>query len=240
MKVLIPLLWLAMASVASAADDIHHDIVERAFASLDNNFKDEWSFTETSNEDDAVLVGNYDPRRESDERWALVTVDGREPTAEEMADYADSKNAENAAHDNEDEGSDEGDTVNFETLDLIEETADHWLFSFVPNDDDDADDEEAQFMRHVNGQLKVIKDGHYVEYIDLRNEKPIKPAKGVKISRFETRLTFGPAADGGPIVPYSVDVAVKGRAMLLIKFDEEERVRYSNYRHVGRSEIGAG
>jgi hypothetical protein len=67
----------------------------------------------------------------------------------------------------------------------------------------------------------------------MYNEKPIKPAFSVKISRFVTRLTFGPAVDGGPIVPKTVDVQVKGRAALLIRFDESESTHYSDYEYVG-------
>ena len=42
-------------------------------------------------------------------------------------------------------------------------------------------------------------------------------------------MTFGPAIDGGPIVPKAVDVSVKGRAMLVFKFDETETIRYSEF-----------
>ena len=90
-----------------------------------------------------------------------------------------------------------------------------------------------KFMRNVNGTLKIVRDGHYPEYIDLQNDKPIKPAFGIKISRFQTRLTFGPAGDKGPIVPLTIDVEVKGRAMLAIKFHEIESAHYGNYDYVG-------
>ena len=94
-------------------------------------------------------------------------------------------------------------------------------------------------MQQVGGTIKVIRDGNYLEYIDLRNDKPIRPAFSVKISRFLTRLTFGPAGDDGPIVPLSIEVEVKGRAMLVIKIDERESVNYGDYEYVG-SNIQSG
>ena len=102
----------------------------------------------------------------------------------------------------------------------------------MPNVDDD-DDSDAKFMREVMGQLKIIKNGHYVATINMHNEKPIKPAIGVKISKFNMTMAFGPAATDGPIVPIAVDVQVKGRAMLVIKFDEVESKRFSEFEYAG-------
>ncbi|MDH3578039.1 MAG: hypothetical protein OEO71_09520 [Gammaproteobacteria bacterium] len=65
-----------------------------------------------------------------------------------------------------------------------------------------------------------------------RNHKTIKPAFGVKISKLITRLTFGPAADGGPVVPISAQVEAKGRAFLVVAFDEHELVHNSDFEYV--------
>ena len=115
---------------------------------------------------------------------------------------------------------------------MLEETSQYWLFDFVPNIDNE-DDEARDFLDEVTGTLKVAKDGPYVESLELSNEKPIKPAFSVRISRFFTRLTFGPAAEGGPIVPRSMDVQVKGRAALVIRFDEAESIQFSDYEYAG-------
>jgi hypothetical protein len=87
-------------------------------------------------------------------------------------------------------------------------------------------------MNAVEGTLQVAKDGHYVEWIRMRNRETVKPGKGVKLEVFDTRLDFAPAYEGGPIMPQSVETKVKGRAMLVIKFDEEERISYSDFERV--------
>ena len=120
------------------------------------------------------------------------------------------------------------------TLELVEESDDAWHFAFEPADDED--EESREFMRHVEGRLVVRKSGHYVETISLRNEKPIRPMPGVKISTFETLIEFGPAVPGGPIVPRSIDVRVRGRAFLAIGFDETESIRFSAWEYAGRAE----
>lgn len=112
------------------------------------------------------------------------------------------------------------------SLELLEETDAYWEFRFRPRTDSD---EEDKFMNAVDGTLQVVKDGHYVAWIRMRNREPIKPGKGVKLEIFDTQLLFGPAYDGGPVLPQSVETRVKGKAMLVIKFDEKERVSYSDF-----------
>lgn len=206
-------------------------VVAQAIEAISDDYYRQWAFTESSLEDGLDYVGRYDPRRPDGGRWTLLTVDGRAPTDEEVEEYLDDKEDEFQRDDDENDG--EADMVDFETLELVDETDDHWIFSFVPNGDDHDDESEIEFMEQVTATLKIVRDGHYLEYIDMHNDKPIRPAFSVRISQFRVRLTFGPAADGGPIVPLSEEVVVRGRAMLLVSFDEQESVRYSDYEFAG-------
>ena len=232
MKNILLLIGLLLPAIAIASD--YEDIVQRAFESIDRDFDERWAFTETSTRDDVVWVSRYDPRLSEDDRWTLVSVDGLEPKDDEIEEFLEDKeNDRPRGSDNDDEDEREHSAiVNFGSLELVEETDDHWVFDFMPNVDDD-DDSDAKFMREVMGQLKIIKNGHYVATINMHNEKPIKPAIGVKISKFNMTMAFGPAATDGPIVPIAVDVEVKGRAMLVIKFDEVESKRFSEFEYAG-------
>jgi hypothetical protein len=216
--------------VPVAAND-HVTIVKEAFSNISNDYHQEWAFTQSTLEDDVLIVQRYDPRSPDDHRWKLITVDGRVPTVDEIAEYQDDE--QDDFHDNDND--DDSDMVNFETLSLIEETNEYWLFQFTPDVGDDEDETGRKFMQQVDGTIRISRDGNYVSYIDLRNVRPIRPAFSVKISSFSTHLTFGPAGDGGPVVPLSIDVAVKGRAMLFVTFDELESIRYSDYENVGIS-----
>ena len=86
-----------------------------------------------------------------------------------------------------------------DSLTLIEETDDHWLFSFVPAAEEG--DDNNSFLEYVDATLKISKDGPYVEYIKLENSKPFRPRFGVKVREFLVLIRFGPGLDGGPIVP---------------------------------------
>lgn len=234
MKKILLMIGLLLPTFAIAND--FEDIVQRAFESIDRDFDESWAFTETSTKDDVVRIGRYDPRLPEDDRWTLVSVDGREPQDDDIEDFLEDKENGRARGRDDDEPREDDDDerehseiVNFSSLELVEETGEHWLFDFQPNEDDDDDN----FMRHVQGRLKIIKSGHYVALVTLKNEKPIKPVIGVKISKFDMSMAFGPAATDGPIVPIAVDVEVKGRAMLVIKFDEVEKTRFSDFEYAG-------
>lgn len=209
-------------------------LFERALESIDWDFPESWAFTETETGSDGAFVGRYDPRRPDADRWTLLSIDGREPTPEEARRYAERKQGDR----HEDEQEDDGDIdamVEPGSLALVEETDEYWLLRFVPTDDEDDDEVGRKVMERLDGTAKIIKDGHYLEYIDIRNTRPIRPKVGVKMKRFLTRITFGPAVDGGPIVMQSMDVSIKLSAFLVVRVDETQSLRYSDFEYAGDS-----
>lgn len=230
-SVLVCLICLTYTASTPANAEDYEALVERAFDALDNDFDERWTYTETSKQGEQVYVAHFDPRRPQDERWSLESVDGLDPTDKEARKFLKRKNDQLEEQPQNDDGGerDVGMDVVPGSVTLVEETDAHWLFSFQPGAETT---EDAEFMSKVDGTLKVVKDGHYVSLIHLQTDKPIKPAKGVKISTFDTRLAFGRAFADGPIVPLSVDTEVKGRAYLVVKIDETESIRYSNFERV--------
>jgi hypothetical protein len=222
-------LILCLLFAAPVGADDHVTFVKDAFESLSTDFHEEWAFTHVETEDDVELIGRYDPSLVESERWQLISVNGREPTADESADY--SREMADEFND-DDEESDDG-FIDYESLVLIGDTPDFRVYRFSPNFGDEGDDVGAKFLRHVEGTLTIVRDGNYVQSIELRNERTIRPFFSVKIKQFLTHLQFGPADGDGPIVPLSVEVEVKGRAALLVKIDERESVRFTDYEWTG-------
>ena len=221
----IALALLFLAAAAAEAEP-YAEVVDEAFDALSTNFEDEWAYTETTLEEGIVSIGRYDPQSGPAGRWSLLSVDGRLPNDDERRDYESRK-----SHDSGKREEDRSTIVRPGTLQLVEETNETWQFEFEPLDDDD--EESREFMRHVTGTLVIRKSGPYVERITLENRKPIRPMPGVKIATFKTLLQFGPAVPGGPIVPKSIDVNVRGRAFLAVKFDETEAVRFGEWVYRG-------
>jgi len=228
------LVAVATSAWCETGQDSYDALFERALRSIAWDFHSNWAFTETESGSDGEFVGRYDPRLPEEERWRLLSIDGRNPTAEESRQYAERKRDE--GHDGEQENDGEIDgMVEPGSLELVEETADYWLFRFVPTDDAEDDDDEMgrKVLERMDGTVRIIKDGHYLEYIDIRNTKPIRPKVGVKMKKFLTRMTFGPAVDGGPIVMKSMDVAIELSAFLLVRVDEAQSVRFSDFEFAG-------
>ncbi len=222
-------LLLPALALAENGEDNYEDLVHRAFDSINHDVDLDWAHTETSNTQDVVRVGHYDPRRPDKNRWRLVSVDGRDPTNDEIDDYLEQKRRHSRK---DEEDRDTASMVRFETLRLVEETAERWIFSFTPTDD-----QQDALIQELDGRLSVVKDGHYVENITLRNGKPIKPTTGVKISEFLMTFTFERAMKDGPIVLVAADVEIKGRAMFVMKIDETETFRFSDFEFVGIREL---
>ena len=229
--VLVCLICAAVTAATPSHAEDYEALVERAFSALDNDFSEHWSYTETSEQGEEIYVAHFDPRRPQNARWSLESVGGESPTDKEARKFLKRKNDQLEAEESTDDDSerDVGMDVVPGSIALLEETGAHWLFNFQP---DGETAEDTEFMRQVDGTVKVVKDGHFVSLVHLHTDKPIKPAKGIKLSTFDTRLEFGRAAENGPIVPLSVDMKVKGRAYLVVNIDETETIRYSNFERV--------
>ena len=221
------LLVLNAAHAAFGAD--YNAIFENAVEAVEFDFEERWAYTETSVDREHVWVGRSDPREPGGERWQLLSVDGRAPSPEELQEYKKEK-----AHDHSSSGDKRVNAmVEPESVVLVEETDDYWLLRFAPGDDQEA------FMGHVDATMRINKTLGHLEYIDLRSHSTIRPAIGVKISKLITRLTFGPAVEGGPVVPLSTQVEVKGRAYFLVSFDEEELIHNTEFEFVSDGETDA-
>ena len=216
------------ASTETANGGGYEALFEEALRSIEWNARERWAFTETASGSDGEFVGRYDPRLPEADRWTLVSIDGRAPTEKESREYAERKRSEHRDDEQEEDRDIDG-MVDPGSLELVEETADYWLLRFVPTDDDDEDAMGREVMERMDGTVRIIKDGRYLEYLDIRNTEPIRPKVGVKMKKFLTRITFGPAVEGGPIVMRSMDVAINLSAFLVVRVDETESVRFSDF-----------
>ncbi len=214
---------LLLVGQPSDAGQDYNALFQRALQAVDFDFHKEWAYTETSVVDGRAWVGRYDPRNPSGNRWSLTSVDGRAPTDDEIEEFLDEREADNEVDDRVVVEMVEPDTVR-----LIEETDDYWLLAFKPD--------KENVMESVQSTLRVRKPDEYLEYIDIHNVDVIAPAFGIRISKLITRFTFGPAVEGGPVVPLSSQIEVAGRAYLLISLDEQVLSRNSDFVYVGSSD----
>lgn len=222
---LIALTFLALPAASSAAD--YGALLAEAIERITWEYPENLAFTETRQSGESTLVSRYDPRRDDGERWSLVSVDGREPSSDEIEEFLEKRRERRGFVLDDDDGP--GSIVSDESLELIEESDAHWLLGFVPTGDDDKED---RFLRKLRGTLRIAKDGGYLEYLDITATEPVSPAMGVKIRDFNTRFEFAPVAGDGPVLPVAFRTRVKGRAFLAMSFDESEAVEFSDFENV--------
>ena len=219
---------LVLCSPAIADDHRAEDyraLLDEAVGNIDWDYWEDWAYTETALRDEVVWAGRYDPRRDDDEHWTLISVDGEEPTSRQQREYRHDQDENRHKADADDNGV--TGIVEAETIELVEETDEYWLFTFLPTDDD------KQFLQGLDARMKITKDGRYVEYVDVRSKHEIKPGYGTTISEFLTHLAFGPVVPDGPIVPFSINIRIKGRALLFIGFSEVQAVKRTNFEYAG-------
>ena len=237
-KSLIALVAMFVTSVAcaEAVQDNYEALFQSAIKAITWDVQDDWAFTLTSSGSDGDRVGRFDPRQPEGERWTLLAIDGRAPTAKESAEYAENDHHFGAGDSDDDDGDDNAiDMVEPGTLRLVEETDDYWLLGFVPTDDGDEDDVGRKVLESMQGTVKIIKDGEYLAYIDIHNEKPIRPRIGVKMKKFLMHMSFGPIAEDGPVVMQSMDFAIKLSAFVLVRVNEAESIAFSDFEYAGEA-----
>ena len=223
--------FFTSVACAEAPHGSYEALFQSAIKAITWDFHGDWAFTITSSGSDGDRVGRFDPRRPQDERWTLLMIDGRPPTDKESAEYAKNNHHFGDGDGDGDNGDDSAiDMVEPGTLRLVEETDDYWLLSFVPTDDDD-DDVGRKVLESMQGTVKIIKDGEYLAYIDIHNEKPIRPKLGVKMKKFLMHMSFGPIADNGPVVMRSMDFAIKLSAFVLVRVNEAESLAFSDFEY---------
>ena len=212
-----------LATTAYSTEVDYDELFQEALGSVDFQFDRNWAYSETSVDKEHAWVGRFDPRRPAGERWQLLSVDKRTPTQEEIDEYLDDK---------DDDSSDDDDNevvamVEPGSVRLVEETDEYWLLTF------NLDEDEEAIANSVEATIRVNKSGRYLEFVDVHNTEVVKPAFGVKLKKLITRLTFGPAAEDGPIVPLSTQVEIVGQAFVFFSFDEQELSHNSDFEYAG-------
>ena len=112
------------------------------------------------------------------------------------------------------------------------ENADMVAFEFSPAPFFEASDEAPEggdMDDKLLGTLVVGKPGLRPQRLVLVLEAPFSPAPMVKVTEFRHETTFAVDAATDATVPTEMVTALRGRALVFSRFENEERVVFSDY-----------
>ena len=210
--------------LASSGD--YQMILQEAMNKIWEDYTDHLAFREEVTRKGNTVVGDYDPSRE-DESWMLLSMDGTEPAEKEIEKYVKDKRkqAENVKKYPERSPLGVKTMVEPGSLELIDDQSERWLFAFTPTGED------QKMMRKMKGELSINKTGNYLEWMDVRSEKPFKANFVTKMKKFVMHYEFQ-SLDDGPVVPASFEFRIHIAVGGIDVADEHLFANYSDYKFV--------
>ena len=180
------------------------------------------SYTTThSSKESGVRVESFSPET----KWRLVTVDGVQPNEHELSDYV--KEADERSRRRNDP-TDLGflRMAKADTVRVDQENDETIEFVFSPEVGDEIPDRMEEKM---TGRLIVAKDGLRPLNFSISLTEPASPIRGVKMRKLEQETIFTSDHATGVSLTKSMSFLAAGRAFLVSKIDQNERIEFSDF-----------
>ena len=227
---------LALCTCSVAAEDIDlQRLVSEAFAALESEVQNRWQFAETSDDGEFTRFARYNPRAPEGETWQLLSVNDRQATVDEVTAFRQQKREQKEREAQRGGGSEVNplDTIDLQSLRLLDENATSWRLGFTPIGSGDG----QKMMAKMLGTLGISKSALCVEYLEIASPGPVKPQLGVKVEHFLSRFEFAPAKGSqsengrcGRLLPTAMQFEINMRAFGVMNIDRAISAQYSDYR----------
>lgn len=198
--------------------------LEAALKSFRSDAPPGWSFTQTTTAEGKSTTERSDATKPNFDRWKLVQVDGRAPTADEAKHYNEQRSRRSGS------GTPPKIIEQFDlaTLETVSETAERILYrcALLPSE---SSDKTAKFLRAT---ITLHKATQIIEAIELTNIAQFSPAIGVTISELKTTMTYRIPSGDTPALPEKVVTRQRGTAFWFKTLDAEMTVIFSDYASV--------
>ncbi|HEY1107800.1 MAG TPA: hypothetical protein VGE76_04180, partial [Opitutaceae bacterium] len=178
-------------------------------------------FTQTTTAEGRSTAERSDAGKPAYDRWSLVQVDGRSPTASEVRHYDEQRSRRS----NSGTPPKIGEQFDLATLEIVSETEERAIYrcALKPSE---ASDKTAKFLRAT---ITVHKPTQTIEAVELGSTAEFSPAIGVKIAELKTTMLYSiPTADT-PSFPQKVVTRQRGTAFWFKALDAEMTVVFSDF-----------
>lgn len=211
-------LFFAFAAAACAATPPELEAALKAFRA---DPPKGWSFTQTTVAEGKSTVERCDAAKPEFDRWSLVQVDGRAPTAEERTRYAENRSRRSRSG----TAPTIVDQLDLASLEKTGESGDRVTFRcrLRPGE---SSDKTAPFLRVT---LTVHRPTHTIELLELASTGEFAPTLAVKITELKTVMSYSLPDGDTPALPQKVTTRHRGSAFWVKSLDADMTVTFSDY-----------
>lgn len=207
--------------------------IENVKATIDqaiNNFEatqlDQWAFQvsryENEEGDETSSIERFNPQQADAARWQLLALNNRSPTLDEQIDFQQRK------QDTETSISLRlSELIQTDSLVVVSEDKAYIRASF----DVYLDRFGADASKHLKGTLAFVKDGEFIEQVEITNTDSFSPMFGATIDKLELDLAF--VKINQAVLTQRIALNMQGRFAVFTEIDEVSSDVYSDYQYLG-------
>lgn len=185
-----------------------------------------WSFTQTTVAEGKSTVERCDAAKPEFARWSLVQVDGRTPTAEELARYAENRSRRSRTG----TAPNIVEQLDYTSIETVTDTAERAVYRFRLRPGESRD-KTAAFLRVT---LALHKPTQTIDSVELANISEFAPTLGVKIAEVKTTMTYARPTGDTPALLQKVATRQRGTAFWFKSLDADMTVTFSDYERAGK------
>lgn len=200
--------------------------VREAILRYGNTDLEQWHYQRTRVTEEGTVVDRHDPTLPGPEHWQLVSIDGREPTADEFEDFEDDR----ADHSDEEERARTDYVIDIITPDSIVfkgrvDNAEQYSYQLRS-----PDGKREKTFRRLTGDLLVQAgdDGPWVRTVRVWNTETLRPIIGVRIDDIMTTFRF--ELQDGYVLPVAVEADWRGEFLMLKDISRQVKVSLTGFR----------
>lgn len=180
----------------------------------------DWGYEQSTQGDGKARIERYDPGQPESQRWSLLSLDSRAPTAEEIRDYRSIKMQRSSLfhaprlQEQLDPGS----------AKVLEDTASLLRIRYRLRPGDASDRTSA----HLTVELTWMKASRTITRVVIASFEPFSPVFGISLNRTRTELHYAEPREGRPSLPERYTIEVRGRAYWIKGIEQDLTITFSN------------
>ncbi|MFC3093270.1 hypothetical protein DRW07_03490 [Alteromonas sediminis] len=214
---------------AAHADSTLQSQIEHAVLQFEQTPIQNWSYRveryENEEGDITQFTELYQPAKDADMRWSLLTINGMTPSEKQHLRYKKDKN--NA--DNHGVALKLRELIVLESLQLQSETAHTYTANFDVMLEKLGEDASQQ----LTGQLIYDKQAAFISTIEITNVAPFSPVMTAKIADFKLSLHFKKVGDA--VLASQQNMSMTGTFAFFTEINEVSTDTFSHYVYVGET-----